>query len=199
MIEAPALRDLDRMCTAAGDIETGGVLIGRYSADLAVAIVREATQPPSDSRQGPSWFIRGVAGLRDMLVRRWRSKERTYYVGEWHFHPASHVEPSTDDFTQMVQIARTDDYNCREPLLVILGAARSKDRDREVRAFVCPAARSPIELHREEPPLRRRRTSDSVQNRGVQADSKSDSQLRTEELTRAQPFLELKPFRGGTP
>ena len=149
LLEEPAFRDLDRMCIAAGDIETGGVLVGRYSADLGTATVLEATAPPSDSRQGPSWFDRGVAGLREILRRRWRSKARTYYVGEWHFHPASHVVPSADDFTQMGQIAHADEYDCREPLLVIFGAARDSNGQRAVRAFVCPAGCSPMELHRE--------------------------------------------------
>lgn len=146
VIEEPALRELDRMCSAAGNIETGGVLIGRYSADLAVAIVQEATPPPADSRQGPSWFNRGVTGLREMLRRRWRSKERTYYLGEWHFHPASRVVPSTDDFTQMVQISHADEYRCREPLLVIFGASKGKEGQRDVRAFVFPAGVSPVEI-----------------------------------------------------
>jgi integrative and conjugative element protein (TIGR02256 family) len=145
LIEEPALRDLDRMCRDARAVETGGVLVGRYSADLAMAIVREATPPPSDSRRGRSWFERGVAGLREMLGQRWRSKERTYYVGEWHFHPAPRVVPSSDDFSQMVQIAHAEQYDCKEPLLVIFGASESQGA-RSLRAFVCPAGSSPMEL-----------------------------------------------------
>src|SRR4051794_5631493 len=83
-IEASALREVDRMCCAARSIETGGILVGRYSPDLSVAIVREATPPPSDSLQGRSWFNRGIAGLREMLAQRWGAKERTHYLGEWH-------------------------------------------------------------------------------------------------------------------
>jgi len=145
LLEDPALRDLDRMCRDTAAVETGGVLIGRYSVDLAVAIVREATPPPSDSRRGHTWFERGVAGLREMLGRRWRARERTYYVGEWHFHPASRVVPSSDDFSQMVQIAHAEEYDCKEPLLVILGAGESRGM-RSLRAFVCPVGGSPLEL-----------------------------------------------------
>jgi integrative and conjugative element protein (TIGR02256 family) len=149
-IEEPVLRALDQMCRDAGVIETGGVLVGRYSADLAVAIVREATPPPTDSRRGRSWFERGVAGLRDMLWQRWRSKERSYYLGEWHFHPAPRVEPSSDDFAQMARIAEAEGYDCKEPLLVILGAGQKGGR-REMRAFVCAKGTSPLELVGEEP------------------------------------------------
>ena len=147
LIEEPVLRALDRMCRDAGAIETGGVLVGRYSADLTVATVREATPPPSDSRRGRSWFERGVAGLRDMLGRRWRSKERTYYIGEWHFHPAAQIVPSSDDFSQMVQIAHAAEYDCQAPVMVILGASQSLGV-RSLRAFVCPAGDQPIELRR---------------------------------------------------
>lgn len=137
VIEEPALCGLDRMCGDAGDIETGGVLVGWYSADLAVAVVREATPPPSDSRQGRSWFNRGVAGLRDMLRRRWRSKERSYYLGEWHYHPSQHVEPSSVDIEQMYTIREDPNYRCEEPLLVIFGRVGEGD-ERTARAFIFP-------------------------------------------------------------
>lgn len=133
------------MCRDVGSVETGGILVGRYSLDLKLAIVREATPPPSDSRRGRTWFNRGVAGLREMLAQRWRAKDRTHYLGEWHFHPVPSVVPSADDFLQMVQIAHNSEYQCREPLLVIVGAKKIES-DRAVRAFVCPTSKSPMEL-----------------------------------------------------
>jgi integrative and conjugative element protein (TIGR02256 family) len=145
LIEERALRDVERMCGDADDIETGGILVGRYSPDLAGAIVREATQPPPDSRRGRSWFERGCAGLREMLQRRWRSRERTHYVGEWHFHPAMEVIPSRDDFSQMRDISRAKHYDCKEPLLLIFGKP-DEDGRRLMRAFVCPVDEAPMEL-----------------------------------------------------
>lgn len=145
LLEGHVLRDLDGLCRKAGTSETGGVLIGRYSDDLSMAIVREATPPPPDSRRGRSWFVRGVSGLRDLLNTKWRAKERTYYVGEWHFHPVDHIEPSAEDFSQMLKIGRAKEYDCREPLLVIFGTDR-RDGRRSFRVFVCPADRTPMEL-----------------------------------------------------
>lgn len=81
-----------------------------------------------------------------MLGKRWRASERTFYIGEWHFHPANHVEPSGDDFAQMLAISRAREYDCREPLLLILGAGKHEGR-RIFRAFVCPAEHAPLELH----------------------------------------------------
>jgi integrative and conjugative element protein (TIGR02256 family) len=146
-LQASVLSGLDRYCRDAGSSETGGILVGRYSDDLSLAIVREATPPPTDSKRGHAWFVRGVNGLREMLGKRWQAKECTFYIGEWHFHPANHVEPSSDDFTQMLEISRAREYDCREPLLLILGARKHAGR-RIFRAFVCPANRATQELLR---------------------------------------------------
>lgn len=144
-MEVAALRKIDRFCRAAGDIETGGILIGYYSHDLRVAVVCEATPPPSDSARGPTLFRRGVAGLRELLASRWRARRRTYYLGEWHFHPSRWIVPSSVDFSQMLQISRAAAYRCSEPILVIAGAD-THHGDRVLRAFVCPVGGSPTEL-----------------------------------------------------
>ena len=144
-LQASVLSSLDHYCRDAGSSETGGILVGRYSDNLSLAIVREATPPPTDSRRGRSWFVRGVSGLRDMLGKRWRAKECTFYVGEWHFHPVDHVEPSGDDFAQMLEISHDKDYDCKEPLLLILGAGKRQGQ-RIFHAFVCPADGVPMEI-----------------------------------------------------
>lgn len=144
-IQDTVVNALDRYCRKAGTSETGGILVGRYSEDLSVATVYEATPPPSDSRRGRSWFVRGVSGLREMLHKRWRLKERTHYLGEWHFHPIANIEPSSDDFEQMVEISSSTDYDCKEPLLLIFGT-RQRQEQRPFRAFVCPDNGAPQEL-----------------------------------------------------
>lgn len=149
VIQADAIEEVDRQCLASGNVETGGVLVGRYTEDQSTAIVLEATPPPSDSRQGRSWFYRGVSGLKAFLAQRWHSKERSYYLGEWHYHPATLVIPSQDDFDQMVQIAQAKEYKCREPLLLIFGASHGDSGQRALRAFVCPIESRPTELHPE--------------------------------------------------
>lgn len=157
-VQAFVLETLDQYCRYAGSVETGGILIGRYSDDLTLAIVNEATAPPADSKRGRSWFERGVIGLSAMLARRWRAKERTFYIGEWHFHPANHVEPSGDDFAQMCEISRNREYDCREPLLLILGASKHEGQ-RIFRAYVCQAEHAPTELKWEGETTRSRPTT----------------------------------------
>lgn len=146
VIDGAQLLAMHGMCSAAGGVETGGILIGRYSDDGAVAHVTEVTPAPADSTRGATWFVRGVAGLRAALARRWKGKVRTYYLGEWHYHPVATVVPSHDDFRQMGLIATADAYRCREPLLLILGAAGKEGGERSTRVFVCPVGREPCEF-----------------------------------------------------
>lgn len=103
----------------AGRKETGGILVGHYSAYLDRAIVETATGPPSDSQAFAASFIRGVSGLRRLLLKAWRGGN--YYLGEWHFHPFASPDPSPTDILQLVTFARDPGYQCPNPVLVIIG------------------------------------------------------------------------------
>ena len=107
-------------CQTAGNRETGGILIGHYSRDHAMAFVTEVTTAPMDSRGGTTWFDRGVQGLKKKLQFSWR-KASTFYLGEWHFHPGAAPNPSPVDSSQMTDIAKSPQYACPEPLLLIVG------------------------------------------------------------------------------
>lgn len=108
-------------------IETGGILIGAYSADLDCAMVSLASGPPSDSKAGQTWFYRGVKGL-DKLLKKCFANAGTYYLGEWHFHPFASPSPSGQDLAQMKIIASDLRYNCPEPIMLILGGDPSSER-----------------------------------------------------------------------
>ena len=136
-LAAEAWQQIDNECARSGDVETGGVLVGHYTADESTAIITEALEPPRDSVRGRNWFHRGVAGLRGVLAKRWKDERRTYYVGEWHYHPTSIVVPSGDDLTQMDGIKADPRYRCRAPIMVIVGQALGGE-ERPIRAFVFP-------------------------------------------------------------
>lgn len=129
-----------RHCGKNEGLETGGILMGYYTDDQRTAVVTEATPPPSDSKSGGTWFQRGVAGLQRLLRRRWVQRNRRYYLGEWHFHPALVVEPSGDDIRQMFRISEAETYNCPEPIMLIAG--RAVNGERRCRAFVFPRSSS---------------------------------------------------------
>lgn len=144
-VELPreSLRSLRARCRRAGKVETGGILIGRYSQDLRVAYVSRITAAPSDSEAGPFWFERGVRGLQQLLNRLWRGG-RKYYLGEWHYHPGG-SSPSSEDLSQIENIARATAYRCPEPILIVLGM-----REDDLRVFVSPRNGQLIELAQSE-------------------------------------------------
>lgn len=138
---------LEAECSKADGREIGGILIGYYSDDHSIAIITESSPPPQDSTYGYNWFRRGVAGLRSLLAHRWQNTgRRTYYVGEWHYHPAVQVIPSGEDFSQMQEINSSSNYQSKEPIMLIIG--QKNKGARQLRAFVFPHGRQPYEYSR---------------------------------------------------
>ena len=109
-----------RYCQESSPQETGGILLGRYSAAHDCALIEKVTGAPVDSQMGRTWFVRGVRGLQAKLDLLWRRHEG-YYLGEWHFHPFGSPIPSSVDVKQLQKIARSRLYRCPEPMLMILG------------------------------------------------------------------------------
>ena len=97
--------------------ETGGILLGQYS-DSTTAKISQVIGPTSDSRSGRYWFVRGIKGLSKLLSQAWKNNE--YYLGEWHYHPNGTTSPSSQDLTQMNNIAKSIKYKCPEPIMIII-------------------------------------------------------------------------------
>lgn len=115
---------LSKAARTAGQRETGGILIGRYG-EGAVAHVDLATTASADSRRGYDWFERGKSGLKETLQELWDAPVRRHYVGEWHFHPAPDGTPSPRDVEQMFEVSAANQYECRQPILMIVSPAES--------------------------------------------------------------------------
>ncbi len=136
-----------RLCTRSGVYETGGVLAGHYTDAHDCAIVTAVSGPPADSQRGRATFYRGTRDLQPWLDRLWRAK-RHYYLGEWHYHPNASARPSLIDIQQMQEIGNASQYNCPEPILLIIGGDPS---GWEAEASVCPRANSAIAMRRCKP------------------------------------------------
>lgn len=82
-----------------GSNETGGVLIGTFDLVRSVLHVIAALPAPPDSKQAPTYFIRGVEDLRPQVEKLADSSAgRLHYIGEWHSHPENvPARPSSDD------------------------------------------------------------------------------------------------------
>ena len=63
--ELEALLD---MCRESGDLETGGVLVGRYNEAHDTAIVTRVWGPPEDSVRRRTSFWRGTQGCKSNLT-----------------------------------------------------------------------------------------------------------------------------------
>jgi integrative and conjugative element protein (TIGR02256 family) len=145
-INSDAWQLLEAECAEANGRETGGILIGYYSDDYSTAVITEVTLPPKDSTSGANWFVRGVTGLRTLLVRRWQNaSRRTYYLGEWHYHPVNHIIPSDDDIKQMKEISHRPEYQCKEPIMLVIG--NKLNASIQFRVFVFPDGRQTYEYH----------------------------------------------------
>ncbi|MFI8581041.1 Mov34/MPN/PAD-1 family protein [Ectopseudomonas khazarica] len=83
----------------AGRNETGGVLVGTFDLVRNVAHVVAALPAPTDSKQAPTYFIRGKKDLKPRIEELAAgSAGRLHYIGEWHSHPgAVPARPSDDD------------------------------------------------------------------------------------------------------
>src|SRR5690349_6378790 len=88
------VRALLRFTRKARATETGGVLVGRYSEAFNCAEVTRVSPPPRDSKADRCSFERGSEGLEAWLLKLWSASARTYYLGEWHFHPYASAEAS---------------------------------------------------------------------------------------------------------
>lgn len=148
-IEPRAWTTILQLCSRAGQEETGGILIGYYTNDQTTAVVTEATPPPKDSLFGPTWFHRGIAGIRRLLSVLWEKSDRRYYLGEWHYHPSQNVEPSSTDIEQMVRISEDPSYHCHKPIMLILG--QGKGGRRSANAFVFPRGMKMLKMAKVQP------------------------------------------------
>lgn len=118
-LSSEAVETISTTVRKAGRKETGGILIGRYDADGWIAEIVSATSKPPGSRSGFYWFSRSNTGLSELLKTYWA--EGLYYLGEWHLHPSGAPTPSDVDNQTMRNIALDPAYQCRQPILLIIG------------------------------------------------------------------------------
>ena len=106
-------------CAISNPYETGGILIGNYSSNQAIANILQITPPPKNSRHSKCTFYRGIDGLKRILDLAWDQGQ--YYLGEWHYHPNASSAPSNIDKNQMIVLSQDQKLKCPEPILIIVG------------------------------------------------------------------------------
>lgn len=98
-VSQAAVETMRALRQAADPDETGGVLLGSFDLSRSVLHVLAALPAPPDSRQSPTYFIRGAKELKPLVdAINCRSVGTIGYVGEWHSHPnGAKARPSDDD------------------------------------------------------------------------------------------------------
>ncbi|WP_283183459.1 Mov34/MPN/PAD-1 family protein [Pseudomonas svalbardensis] len=98
-ISDEVVRTMRELRRQSGRNETGGVLLGTFDLVRNVLHVVAALTAPSDSKQAPTYFVRGMKDLKPRIERLAEaSAGRLHYIGEWHSHPGGvPARPSNDD------------------------------------------------------------------------------------------------------
>jgi len=117
------LRDLSAQRKSRLPNETGGILIGGIDHDQRCVHILFALPSPSDSKEWPTMYIRGVHGLRrerDRIVRE--TAGNLDYLGEWHSHPPGiPTLPSADDREVFQWISQLVSADGQPPIMLICG------------------------------------------------------------------------------
>ena len=108
-------------------LETGGLVLGRYTAGRTVLTVTALLPPPPDSLHGRTDFVRGVVGLREAIGAARAEDPEVYVAGEWHTHPGEAPTPSGSDHRHMRGFTWRGLFGCRSPVLLVAGADAGRD------------------------------------------------------------------------
>lgn len=92
---------------SSGILETGGVFFGCYDKDRQIIYVLYSYPAPTDSKHGPTSFVRGCDGLKEVQdsINR-KTYYQVRYLGEWHSHPSGSNSPSILDKKQFDEMSK---------------------------------------------------------------------------------------------
>lgn len=107
---------IDQTIEAHSDVETGGVLIGRFNESTNSFHVVDLISAPSDSKFTATLFSLGTAGLSERIAEYVdRSHGTLYPIGTWHNHLSDSMASRTDLATG-VQLA----FGQRFPAVILI-------------------------------------------------------------------------------
>jgi len=144
-IRSSCFEEMRRLTQSHLPNEVGTSLVGCYSQDRFRAFITGLAPLTGDSRGSHTTFHRGTYGLEEFfrsVFQRFRGKR--HYVGEWHSHPHGPATPSSVDDRNQLDIAKDDETDCPECILVILGGDPLKRPD--VAVYVYSRTRGRIQL-----------------------------------------------------
>lgn len=122
LISEEVLAFLEKESQASPSRETGGIIAGSGSAEDGTAVILKASDGGPKVVRRRMFFSRDTAYCQ-RLVDKWAAESAGTidYLGEWHKHLEDEPKPSRGDVQTLHDIARSDDYHVRLPILLIIG------------------------------------------------------------------------------
>jgi integrative and conjugative element protein (TIGR02256 family) len=121
------LRTLQRECSLATNIETGGILIGYHSPDSIT--ITHATGPGPNALQ----YAESVELDLDYIsteLRRFEKALPVGYEGNWHSHPnARKIVPSYTDEMLLRDVVESGNYDITKTVMIIVPDDPTSIRD----------------------------------------------------------------------
>ena len=90
---------------SSGEVEVGGILLGKYDIQSHTYHISEITMPSKKDSAGFSFFVRSKKSAQKVINKAWKkSKGIVNYLGEWHTHCCRHPTPSFTDLRFIKQL-----------------------------------------------------------------------------------------------
>ena len=106
--------------------ETGGILLGFWTAEFQEAIVVKAIGPGPCAKHSSSYFYPDGEYHRKVIEENFiATNGRVTYLGDWHSHPLGGGGLSRLDRLTLKKIAKTPESQTIHPLMIILAGKNS--------------------------------------------------------------------------
>lgn len=121
-ISEEILKQFNRMEQFPGQVEAGGILLGKYDLLSHTYYISGITTPNKNDRAGSSFFIRNKKSAQKEINKAWKkSNGIVNYLGEWHTHCCQHPLPSLTDLNFIKQIAEDEVSPYGHFFMIIVG------------------------------------------------------------------------------
>jgi integrative and conjugative element protein (TIGR02256 family) len=104
----------------AGEVETGGVLLGYWGTKPVEPVICAVTGPGPRAKHSPTRFRPDYAFHQHEIARIYRESKRTIvYLGDWHSHPGGTGDLSARDVRTLARISRFRAARISTPIMLI--------------------------------------------------------------------------------
>lgn len=116
------LNQFNQMEQFPGQVEAGGILLGKYDLQSHTYYISGITTPNKNDSAGFSFFIRSKKTAQKVINKAWtKSKGVVNYLGEWHTHCCQHPIPSSTDLKFIEQLVEDKVCPYKHLFMIIVG------------------------------------------------------------------------------